>query len=162
MRIQMRTAALVVAWTAACLATTAVGWVAVDLVGNEVAPTGPAALSQAEVERRIHAAPSPTPSTVTTSGTATSGTATSGTAPVARRSFTAVGGTVVLTCDGTRPSLRSAPRAGFEVSESPEVHDSKISVSFSDGTRRSRVEANCAGGVPAVQIRETTGSASDD
>jgi hypothetical protein len=176
--MRMRMVALVAGWSAACLITTSVGWLAVDLVGNEVAPSGPEALSQAEVERRIHQLPGPSTagagSTVASTRSASPAISdpppATGASPPAigasstptRRSFSAVGGTVVLTCDGTRPSLRSAPRPGFDVSESPEADGSKIKVSFSDGTRRSRVEGSCAGGVPTAQVRETTGSESDD
>jgi len=169
MRMRIRTAALVAGWSVACVVTTSVGWLAVDLVGNEVAPSGPEALSQAEVERRIHRSPDPSavgtgPAVAPTSvSQPASGTSAGPASPApARRSFSAVGGTVVLTCDGSRPSLRSAPRPGFDVSGSPEADGSRITVTFSDGTRRSRVDGSCTGGVPTAQIRETTGSEPDD
>ncbi|HEX2809720.1 MAG TPA: hypothetical protein VHN80_26445, partial [Kineosporiaceae bacterium] len=79
--MRKRTAALVGGWALALGLATAVSWAGVNLVGSEVSPSGSTPLSQAEVERRIHAAApsaqsasssvSPSPSTVTSSSPAT-------------------------------------------------------------------------------------------
>jgi len=52
----MRSAAMVGGWVLAVAAATTAGWAGVSLIGDEVSPAGPPALSQAEVARRIQAA----------------------------------------------------------------------------------------------------------
>lgn len=54
--MRMRTAAMVGGWALAVSGATAAGWAGVGLIGDEVSPSGPAALSQAEVHRRVQAA----------------------------------------------------------------------------------------------------------
>lgn len=52
--MRVHTTGLAIAWAVAALAATTVSWLGVNLVGDEVSPAGPAALSQAEVQRQIH------------------------------------------------------------------------------------------------------------
>jgi hypothetical protein len=54
--MRMRTAAMVGGWALAVAGATAAGGAGVSLIGDEVSPSGPAALSQAEVHRRVQAA----------------------------------------------------------------------------------------------------------
>jgi hypothetical protein len=54
--MRVRASGVAAGWAVAVVAATTVSWVGVSLVGDEVSPAGPAALSQAEVQRRIQAA----------------------------------------------------------------------------------------------------------
>jgi hypothetical protein len=155
--MRKRTAALVGGWALALGLATAVSWAGVNLVGSEVSPSGSTPLSQAEVERRIHAAApsaqsasssvSPSPSTVTSSSPATG-------AP-AQQSVVVRGGTVVLVCTGDRVTAKTSPRSGYRVSEDFGSDRAAVEVTFDDGSHRSRVDGSCRSGAPTATVRES-------
>lgn len=162
----MRLIAVAGGWVAVAATATAVSWAGVGLVGAEVSPSGPGALSQAEVQRRIQAAARPAsgPGTATpgtaTPGTGTSGTATSGpgtgptSADAAGRSVVTVGGTVALSCSGDQISARWSASQGYVMSEDPGHDPSSVHVEFSNGTLKSSVRAGCRGGILTATSQE--------
>jgi len=150
--MRKRTAALVAGWGLTLALATGVSWAAVSLVGDEVSPPGSAPLSQAEVERRIHAVTS-TPSASTGAGVSSSTPVAAGT-PV-QRPVVVQGGTVVLTCTGDRITARTSPRSGFTVRETPGSDGHDLTISFEGGSHRSRVEGSCRSGVPAATVHES-------
>jgi hypothetical protein len=164
--MRMRAAALVAGWLAALGVATAVGWAGVSLVGDEVAPSGSTPLSQAEVERRIHAASGSASGTVPGTGsvrgsgpvTSPSGTSTSVgpsvNATAVQRSVVVEGGTVVLECVGDRIGAKSSPRAGYTVSQELNASGTEVEITFDDGSRRSRVDGACRGGTPTATEHE--------
>ena len=151
--MRKRTAALVGAWGLALALATGVSWAAVSLVGDEVSPPGSAPLSQAEVERRIHAVTS-TPSASTGAGVSSSTRAAHADTPV-QRPVVVQGGTIVLTCTGDRITARTSPRSGYTVTETPGSDGHDLTISFEGGSHRSRVEGSCASGVPAATVHES-------
>jgi len=151
--MRKRTAALVGAWGLALALATGVSWAAVSLVGDEVSPPGSAPLSQAEVERRIHAGAS-TPSASARSALSSSTRAAHADTPV-QRPVVVQGGTIVLTCTGDRITARTSPRSGYTVTETPGSGGHDLTISFEGGSHRSRVEGSCASGVPAATVHES-------
>jgi hypothetical protein len=151
--MRKRTAALVGGWGLALGVATAVSWAGVSLVGNEVSPPGSAPLSQAEVERRIHAGSSAGPASPGAGVTASTPVTAAGT-PV-QRSVVVQGGTVVLTCTGDRITARTSPRSGYTVTEDPGSDDRELTISFEGGSHRSRVEGSCRAGAPAASVHES-------
>jgi hypothetical protein len=125
----------------------------VSLVGNEVSPPGSAPLSQAEVERRIHAGAA-APSTSPRVGATSSGPSTATGTPV-QRSVVVRGGTTVLTCTGDRITARTSPRSGYTVTEDPGPGGSEVTISFEGDSHRSRVEGSCPSGTPAASVHES-------
>jgi len=149
--MRKRTAALVGGWGLALGAATGVSWAAVGLVGDEVSPPGSAPLSQAEVERRIHAgssASSPGAGVRSSAPRAAAGT------PV-QRPVVVQGGTAVLTCTGDRITARTSPRSGYTVTEDPGSDGRTLTISFADGSHRSRVEGSCRSGAPVASVHES-------
>jgi hypothetical protein len=157
--MRIRTAALVGGWALALGLATAVSWAGVNLVGAEVSPSGSVPLSQAEVERRIHAAaasagaPSVSASTTPSPGAVASTPGAAGT-PV-QQSVVVQGGTVVLVCAGDRVTAKTSPRAGYTVSEDSRVEGAAIQVTFDDGSHRSQVDGRCQSGAPTAKVRES-------
>jgi hypothetical protein len=154
--MRKRTAALVGGWALALGLATAVSWAGVNLVGSEVSPSGSTPLSQAEVERRIHAAApgapsasrsaSPSPSPVTSSSTAGAS---------AQQSVVVQGGTVVLVCTGDRVTAKTSPRSGYTVSEDSGSQGAAVEVTFDNGSHRSKVDGSCRSGAPTATVRES-------
>jgi len=151
--MRKRTAALVGAWGLALALATGVSWAAVSLVGDEVSPPGSAPLSQAEVERRIHAGAG-TPSASAGSAISSSTPAAQAGTPV-QRPVVVQGGTVVLTCTGGRITARTSPRSGYTVTETPGSGGHDLTISFEGGSHRSRVEGSCPSGVPVATVHES-------
>src|SRR5512142_1566909 len=115
----MRAMGVVGGWAAGVAAATAVSWAGVSLVGAEVSPSGPAALSQAEVQHRIQdagrtsgaasATARPSGGSARPSGRNGAGPGATATglpggpgpgAPSSQQSVVTQGGTAVLTCTG--------------------------------------------------------------
>lgn len=167
--MRVRMSGLVAAWTLTLAAATTVSWAGVDLVGAEVSPSGPAALSQAEVQRRIHALTGPdlpAPASASASATATDpsaspapGTLAAGTTPD-RRSIVTRGGTAVLSCAGDRLTVRASPVPGYGLDEDTERAGSRSVIIFSDGRHAWRIEATCA--ATALTARVTEGRPTGD
>jgi hypothetical protein len=151
--MRKRTAALVGGWGLALGAATGVSWAAVSLVGNEVSPPGSAPLSQAEVERRIHAGAGVSPASPSAGVASSAPSAATGT-PV-QRPVVVQGGTVVLTCTGNRITARTSPRSGYTVTEDPGSDGSELTISFEGDSHRSRVEGSCPSGTPAATVHES-------
>ena len=151
--MRKRTAALVAGWGLTLALATGVSWAAVSLVGDEVSPPGSAPLSQAEVERRIHAGVG-TSSVSPGSGVSSSTPAGRAGTPV-QRPVVARGGTVVLTCTGDRITARTSPRSGYAVTETPGSDGHDLAISFEGGSHRSRVEGSCPSGVPTATLHES-------
>jgi len=151
--MRKRTAALVAGWGLTLGLATGVSWAAVGLVGDEVSPPGSAPLSQAEVERRIHAGTAAAPVPPGSGVRASTPAAQAGT-PV-QRPVVVQGGTVVLTCTGDRITARTSPRSGYAVTETPGSDGHDLTISFEGGSHRSRVEGSCASGVPAATVHES-------
>ena len=151
--MRKRTAALVAGWGLALGLATGVSWAAVSLVGSEVSPPGSAPLSQAEVERRIHAGAGVGSASPRVGATSSPRAAAAGT-PV-QRPVVVQGGTVVLTCTGDRITARTSPRSGYTVTETPGSGGHDLTISFEGGSHRSRVEGSCPAGVPAATVHES-------
>ncbi|HET9654423.1 MAG TPA: hypothetical protein VFP72_03660 [Kineosporiaceae bacterium] len=170
--MRMRLVGVACGWTAVASLATAVSWAGVGLVGNEVSPAGPAALSQAEVQRRIQsvgpsAGQTPPPAAVR-SGTApattpaasgepdprTSGSVGSSLGTDAQRSVVTRGGTVVLSCSGNRISARWSASPGYVMNEEPKQDPSKVKIEFGNGTLASTVRASCAAGLLTVSAQD--------
>jgi hypothetical protein len=169
--MRMRLIAVAGGWAAVAATATAVSWAGVGLVGAEVSPSGPGALSQAEVQRRIQAAARPasgsgptTPGPATTvppasgqvapgDGSASPGAVTTS-ADATGRSVVTVGGTVALSCSGDQISARWSASQGYVMSEDPGHDPSTVHVEFSNGTLKSSVRAGCRGGILTVTSQE--------
>jgi hypothetical protein len=154
--MRMRTAALIGSWGLAMGVATAVSWAAVSLVGDEVSPSGVKPLSQAEVERRIHAgraSSSVPPGAGTSTGIGSTAPAPGGT--TVQRSVVAQGGTVVLACTGQQITARTSPRSGYTVTEDSGSEATEVKIIFVGGSHRSQVEGVCRSGAPVADVHES-------
>jgi hypothetical protein len=161
---RVRATSLIAAWSVAVLAATGLGWAAVGLVGDRVSPSGPSALSQAEVQRRIRAseaAASSAPGSSPSTGPDSSGPS-SAPPPSGQRTVVTAGGTVVLTCTGTTIQVRSSPQPGYRLEQDDqESGRSGATVTFSNGTRAVQIDGSCQDGVPVATVRGAAAGSGD-
>jgi hypothetical protein len=157
--MSMRGVALVGGWLLGVCLATAVSWTGVRLVGDEVAPTDAGSLSQAEVERRIHASPAYPP--VTLSPVTLSPVTTPPPAVTAQKSVASRGGTVVFRCDGSAITARFAPASGYAGRQAAGSDEAKIEVVFEGEARRSAVDGSCRQGTIVTTVRESDGGEED-
>jgi hypothetical protein len=156
---------------------TGISWAGVRLVADEVAPVGSGPLSQAEVERLIHAsgsspvspgAPVPSASAPPASSvSAPSVSAPSVSAPSAppaapasasaptQTTVVARGGTVVVQCQGSVITARYSPAPGYSGRQETHADQGKIEVDFRSSTQRSKVEGSCREGRPVTTVEES-------
>jgi hypothetical protein len=184
--MRVRAGGVAAGWAIAVAAATTVSWAGVSLAGDEVSPAGPAALSQAEVQRRIHQArtgsgasastrtgsPSPGAGGAGSSGPGATGTgpgsAPAGSPPasgpvtpgpaVTQRSLVTPGGSVVLACTDDLLTARSSPTTGYGLSPDSEQTVTRAKIVFTDGTHTFEVEASCRAGVLTSKVgQESSG-----
>ena len=178
----VRGSVLVATWSLAAVAATGVALGSVRLVGEQVAGRPPVLTPEAVAELAASVTPAPVAPPQAAQPTSTPPATQPGSTPSAApsstqpptaepqptqptadppaaepapavRTVTALGGTLAVACEGTRPVLRYAtPTVGY----GSDVRDSDggLEVRFRGDETESRVEVVCVGGAPSVEVEE--------
>jgi len=77
--------------------------------------------------------------------------------PSSRRTFSLVGGTATIACQGSSASLVSAtPNPGFQVETDSQDGGTAVEVRFRSTSHESKLEASCSAGVIQGQVEESS------
>jgi hypothetical protein len=157
------------------LAATTVSWLGVNLVGDEVSPAGPAALSQAEVRRQIHDAqtatqrwtPSPAPGVGSGPGSSTADPpdVTGGEGSSPDRSGAGPSGTSRPTVPGQSGPTGQGPtgsqRSVVTQGGTVVLTCTGDRLTFTNITHTSEIKTTCAAGILTVNIDEGAAKSDD-